>query len=144
MLPRWVHRVQRPHGCLYMQHFRTKSKCLVIYSDCSYSGKWVIACREFGVQPCGHSAKKTGFLLKVGTSCKSFEIPYTLLYSARGRGNDKNTGTPYFNYNCEVEQDQHTSDIDSTEVTCKNGASIEDPCLLVKDYTGTNNMRGRE
>ena len=122
-----------------MQHFHTKSKVLTIFSDCSYSGKWVIACREFldevGVQPCGHSARKTGFLLKVRTSCKSFEIPHALLYSARCLGSDKNTGILGFYSSYEVEQDQHTSDIDCTMVTCKNGASIEDPCSLPENYT---------
>ena len=124
----------------YMQHFHAESKCLEIYSDCSYSGKWVIACREFldevGVQPCGHSARKTGFLLKVRTSCKSYEIPHTLLYSARGRGNDKNSGLLYVvGEGQQVARGQHVQGVDATRVTCGEQQGAWQSCRLLEDYT---------
>jgi len=125
---------------LYMEHLYEDSKCLEITSDCSYSGKWVAACREFldeaGIQPCGHSAKKMGILLKVRTSSRSHEVPYTMYYSVRGRGNDKNTGALFVRGNgFEVEQGQHIRNLDNTVVTCKKGLSHSDPCLLPNDFT---------
>lgn len=125
---------------VYMEHFHAESKCLELTSDCSFSGKWISACREFldevGVQPCGHSARAANILLKVRTSCRSHEIPHTLLYSARGRGNDKNTGALFVRGNGhKVEEHQHLGNLDSTHVACKNGLTFEDPCALKGDYT---------
>ena len=124
----------------YMEHFHEESKCLEITTDCSYSGRWVKACKEFldeaGVQPCGHSARNASILLKVRTSCRSHQIPHTLLYSARGRGNDKNTGTLYVQGNgYEVDQQQNICNIDNSVITCKKGFGFEDPCSLKEDYT---------
>ena len=120
----------------YMECFR--SKRLSIVSDCSYSGRWVSECREFldklKVQPCGHSAREKNILLNFAASCMSYEIPHTLLYSARGLGNDKNSGSIYTKGYCEVSEDQHTSYvIDSSKVVCKSG--LDDPCALKEDYT---------
>lgn len=124
----------------YMDCFHEEGKCLEITSDCSYSGRWISYLKEFldevGVQPCGHSAKKASILLKVRTSCRSNEIPQTLLYSARGRGNDKNNGYLYVKSDgCEIEQGQHHRSLDSTSIACKIGATFEDPCSLPEDYT---------
>ena len=124
----------------YMECFR--SKVLAIFSDCSYSGRWVRELAYFlddvGVQPCGHSARKENILLGVSASCKSHQIPHTLLYSARGRGNDEDTGQLYYEYSgYEVVQGQNTSRINNTKITCKKskGASYADPCLIASDFT---------
>lgn len=97
----------------YMDCFHDEGKCLTITSNCSYSGRWVRALQEFldkvGVQPCGHSAHEAKILLKVTASCRSNQIPHTMLYSARGHGNDKNTGKSYImkQDGYEIEQGQH-------------------------------------
>jgi hypothetical protein len=123
-----------------MEYFHEDPKCLEITSDCSYSGRWISECREFldevGVQPCGHSARAANILLKVRTSSRSHEVPHTLLYSARGRGSDKNTGAFYVRSNgYEVEQYQHIRNLDGTVVACKSGLTFEDPCALTENYT---------
>ena len=121
-----------------MECFR--SKVLGIFSDCSYSGRWVRELAYFlddvGVQPCGHSARKENILLAVRASCKSHQIPHTLLYSARGRYNDEDTGKLFYK-RCkyEVVQGQNTSWINNTIITCKKGASFADPCLIASDFT---------
>lgn len=125
-----------------------QSKCLEVSSDCSYSGKWVRDCAYFldevGVQPCGHSSRKENVLLKVGASCLSHEVPHTLLFSARGRGNDKETGLLYIHGNGhEVEQGQHISWLDNTDITCRKHASFADACLLASDYTWEKDREGR-
>ena len=127
----------------YMQYFFNKnpkyaSKCLEVTADCSYSGKWVLDCRDFlnkfGVQPCGHSAWEANIFLKVRASCRSHQVPHSLLYSARG--SDIITGM----YNImdlgkyEIGQNQHVINIDSTFISCKKGVAYEDPCSLPDDY----------
>ena len=51
-----------------------KEKLLYIYSDCCYSGQWVVDCAkcldEMSIGACGHQAIKHGMLLKVFTSCQ--------------------------------------------------------------------------
>ncbi len=132
---------------MYMEHFHENSKCLEISSDCSYSGRWILACRDFldqvGVQPCGHSAIKANILLKVRASCRSCEIAHSLLYSTRGRGNDKNTGLLYVRGNgFEIEQGQHTINIDNTVITCKKDKTVKDQCSLPDDYTWQKKCEG--
>ena len=91
---------------------------------------------DVGVQPCGHSARKENILLSVFASCKSHQIPHTLLYSARGRGNDEDTGELYDKHcGYEVVRGQNTSWINNTRITCKKGASYADPCLIANDFT---------
>ena len=91
---------------------------------------------DVGVQPCGHSARKENILLGVQASCKSHQIPHTLLYSARGCGNDEDTGQLYDKHcGYEVVQGQNTSQINNTTITCKKGASFADPCLIASDFT---------
>ena len=57
---------------LYKKHL--KEKLLYIFSDCCYSGQWVVDCAkcldEMGIGACGHQARKHGILLKVVTSCQ--------------------------------------------------------------------------
>ena len=117
-----------------------RSKALGIFSDCSYSGRWVRELTYFlddvGVQPCGHSARKENILLGVRASCKSHQIPHTLLYSARGRGNDEDSGQIYSEHSgYEVAQGQNTSWISTTTITCKKGASYADSCMIASDFT---------
>ena len=91
---------------------------------------------DVGVQPCGHSARKENILLGVFASCKSHQIPHTLLYSARGCGNDEDTGQSYYEHcGYEVVQGQNTSLIMTTRITCKKRASYADPCLIASDFT---------
>ena len=67
--------------------------------------------------------------MKVKTSCRSHEIPHTLLYSARGWRYDGSTGHLFQEYDgYKVEQDQHLRYLDNTVVRCKQGLGINDPC----------------
>ena len=124
---------------LYKKHFYGELLC--IGSDCSYSGKWIKTCTEFldehGVQPCGHSGRATNLLLTLTPSCLPHQIPHSLLFSARGIVNDKNTGVTYTKaYTTEVAEDQHVpASIITTQIVCRHGATFEDPCLLPDDYT---------
>ena len=124
---------------MYKKHFYGELLC--IGSDCSYSGKWIKTCTEFldehGVQPCGHSGRATNLLLTLTPSCLPHQIPHSLLFSARGLDNDKNTGTLHLT-RCltEVAEGQHIPEnIMTTYIVCRNGATFEDPCSLPDDYT---------
>ena len=120
---------------LYIQHFT--GRVLYIISDCSYSGKWVESCKEFlfdiGVQPCGHSARKKGIKLKVYSSCQADQIGSSLIYSARGNGNDEITGTKYTENNFSVAPDQTTCAVDFTKIICGN--TPEEECALIPTFT---------
>lgn len=120
-----------------MNHFR--GKILAIESDCNHAGQWLKQLHAFldeqGVQPCGHSARDRGILIKLFASCQSNEVPHNLLYSIRANGNDKNNGRPFIRGNgFEVAHAQHIKRIDSTRISCKN-KSINEPCTLKPGYT---------
>ena len=120
-----------------MNHFR--GRVLSIFSDCSYAGQWVKQLQVFldeqGVQPCGHSARDKGILIKLFASCQSNQVPYRLLYSIRGCANDKNNGTFFIRPNgFEVAQAQLTKHVDSTNIRCKN-KFITELCTLKPGYT---------
>ena len=115
-----------------MNNFR--GRVLTTESDCSYAGCWLKQFQTFmdeqGIQPCGHSGRDKGMLIKVFTSCQSNEVPYRLLFSIRAIGNDKNKGTAFIKgRGFEVAHAQHTKWNDSTYITCNN-KSIDEPCTL--------------
>ena len=95
------------------------------------------------VQPCGHSARAAKILLNVRASCRLHQIPHTLLYSARGQGNDKNSGLFWSNHNkYEICPHQHTHNYTCSTITCKKGATFEDPCSLPHNYTWHKKSEG--
>ena len=57
---------------LYKTHLQ--GKLLYIYSDCCYSGQWIVDCAkcldEMGIGACGHQAIQQGMLFKIFTSCQ--------------------------------------------------------------------------
>ena len=77
--------------------------------------------------PCGHSAAEKRVFMKVKTSCRAYQIPHTLLYSARGWKNTS-TGDLFQYYDYEVRQDQNLRYLDNTVVRCKQDLTIEDRC----------------
>ena len=131
---------------LYMNHFR--GRVFTIDSDCSYAGYWLKELQVFldeqGVQPCGHSARDKGILIKLFASCQSNEVPYRLLYSIRANGNDKNNGRSYIKGSgFKVACAQHIRSIDPTNTTCNN-RSIDEPCTLKPGYNWhKDGIRGR-
>ena len=119
-----------------MNHFR--GKVLAVHSDCSFAGHWLKEFQDFpdkqGVQPCGHSARDKGILIKVFTSCQSNEIPCRVLYSIRANKNDKDKGGCFIKENnFEVAYAQHLKHIDSTITRCNND-SIDEKCTLKPGY----------
>ncbi len=119
----------------YLQHFCGKT--CILCCDCSYSGHWVRACEEYldntGVQPCGHSARNNGIQVKVYTSCQPDQVGSSLMYSARGCENDKNTGAQSVSVNKEISPDQTTCGNDFTRITC--GKSWDEECALPPYFT---------
>ena len=95
------------------------------------------SCTEFlvevGVRPCGHSAREKGIKLKVWCSCQPDQIGSSLIYSARGNGNDKNTGDKYVTNGYLIAPDQKTCGNDFTEVIC--GKTPEEECAVLPTFT---------
>ena len=115
-----------------------KGRVLTTVSDCSYSGCWVRDCMasldEQGVQPCGHKAREKGIVIKVFASCKSNEIPTEYRHSVSGTGNEKSTGTVFFNTPKQLLETQTTDCIDSSELGC-DSKTIDEPCTLPPGLT---------
>ena len=76
---------------------------------------------------------KKGIKLKVWCSCQPDQIGSCLIYSARGTGNDKNTGSSYVQNSCSIAPDQTTCGVDFTEITC--GKTPEEEYALVSTFT---------
>ena len=122
-----------------MKNFR--GRVLTMHCDCSYAGQWLKQLQVFldeeGVQPCGHSARDRGILIKVFASCQSNEVPHQLVYSIRACNNDKNKGTFFIQLRTikvSEQNTQHVQIVNSTNLSCKN-KSIDDPCTLNPGYT---------
>ena len=115
---------------LYLQLLRGRVLSIVI--DCSHSGSWVRECMAFldeqGVGPCGHSAKDKGILIKIFTSCLSYQVPTRLAYSAYACRNDKNTGL--FSMGDYISDVQNSTFEDFTMVRCGQ-AVIDSECLCL-------------
>ncbi|XP_065903666.1 uncharacterized protein [Dysidea avara] len=50
------------------------NKLLHIFTDCCYSGQWVVECAkcldEMGIGACGHQTREKGILIKISASCQ--------------------------------------------------------------------------
>ena len=89
---------------------------------------------EQGVQPCGHKAREKGMVIKVYTSCQSYEIPTEYRYSVSGATNDKNTGVMVFSYKKPLLTTQKTDYIDCSKLHC-GSMTIDEPCTLQPHHT---------
>ncbi len=76
---------------------------------------------------------KSGIKLKVNCSCQPDQIGSSLIYSARGCGNDKNCGVTYVNNNSLIADNQTTCTFNFTAITCEK--SPEEECALIPNYT---------
>ena len=116
---------------LYKKHL--KEKLLYIFSDCCYSGQWIVDCAkyldEMGVGACGHQAKEQGILLKIFTSCRPNQKATLQNFIAQG--------AIYFNENdCSIwtyigkklSDTQITHGVDFTRGTCLQIEGPTAPC----------------
>ena len=97
---------------------------------------------EQGVQPCGHKAREKGMIIKVFTSCQSYEIPTEYRYSVNGVDNDKNTRQISFWHRKQLLTTQKTDSIDCSELRCSS-KTIDEPCTLQPHYTWKNVGEGK-
>ena len=118
---------------------RNREKVLNIFSDCSYSGRWAELASEYmdkqKIQPCAHSAKAANTLLQVISSSLGSEVPRSMEFSVGVLKNDKNSGCFYF-------KGDPLCQFCNIYVTCKEGATIQDPCSLPPDYTWQKHRQG--
>ena len=97
---------------------------------------------EQGVQPCGHKAREKGMIIKVYTSCQSYEIPTEYRYSVCGAYNDKNTRQISFWQRKPLLTTQRTDSIDCSKLHCDN-KTIDEPCTLKPHYTWKKAIEGK-
>ena len=124
---------------LHGSYLCNRGKSLAIYSDCSYSGRWVDLTSDYldkqKIQPCAHSAKAANSLFQVISSSLASEVPYSMEFSARGLKNDKNSGSFYIEGNPPCQ-------LSNAYITCREGATIDDPCSLPTDYNWQKHRQG--
>ena len=89
---------------------------------------------EQGVQPCGHKAREKGMIIKVFTSCQSYQIPTEYCYSVSGAFNDKNTGVMSFWRRKQLLMTQKTDSIYCSELHC-HSKTIDEPCTIQPHHT---------
>ena len=97
---------------------------------------------EQRVQPCGHKAREKGMIIKVFTSCKSYEIPTEYRYSVCGTFNDKNTGVIGFCGGKQLMNKQTTVNLDCSKLRC-GSKTIDEPCTLQSHHTWNKVSEGK-
>ena len=95
---------------------------------------------EQRVQPCGHKAREKGMIIKVFTSCKSYEIPTEYRYSVSGVFNKK-TGFMSFKGGEQLTNKQITVNFTSSKLRCSS-KTIDKPCTLEPQYTWKDVIAG--
>ena len=98
---------------------------------------------EQGVQPCGHKAKEKEMIIKVFTSCQSYEIPTEYRYSVSGTSNDKNTGVIGFCGGKRLINKQTTVNLDCSKLRC-GSKTIDEPCTLKPHHTWKKSEKEKE
>ena len=95
-------------------------KCLMIVTDCSYSGKWVRECAKtldcLLIPPCGHSAKENGAMIKVFASCQPDQEAIEPCFSIEAVSLEEN-GSVIVSAK-EMTNKQRSIWFDSTQLTC--------------------------
>ena len=113
-----------------------KEKLLYIFSDCCYSGQWVVDCAkcldEMGIGACGHQAIKRGILFKVIASCQPNQKATLGSFVAhKGIKFNEENHTIYFTHKEKLSDTQTVCGLDFTEITCLQLEGPTGPCQLL-------------
>jgi len=118
---------------LYQKYLAGKVLC--IFTDCSYSGQWVVECAkcldEMGIGACGHQAREKGTMLKVFASCQPDQkatIDHYVTKKGIYYSDDDNSIWLY--YNKKLSDTQTTCGYDFTKIKCLQMDGPKAPCRL--------------
>ena len=115
---------------LYKTHLN--GKLLYIYSDCCYSGNWVVDCAkcldEMGIGACGHQAMQQNVLIKIFTSCRPNEKAKLQSYVKDGVTFQDNSLCCYTMK--ELSNSQTTYGCDFTRTFCMQIKGLSAPCRI--------------
>ena len=107
-------------------------KLLYIYSDCCYSGNWVVDCAkcldEMGVRACGHQAIEQGMLFKIFTSCQPNQKATLQRFVKDGISFYDNSIHCYIVK--EFSKSQTTYGCDFTQTFCMQMKGLSAPCRI--------------
>ena len=112
-----------------------KEQLLYIFSDCCYSGQWVVDCAkcldEMGIGACGHQAIKHGILLKVIASCRPNQRVTLGSYVAqKGIFFDEKDQSIHFYTSKKLSDTQTTYGVDFTAIKCMQLEGPTAPCRI--------------
>ena len=118
---------------LYKKYLKGKS--LAIYTDCCYSGQWVVDCAkildEMGIGACGHQATQQGIYIRVVASCEPTQKAAVESFVVRnGIKFEDDYKTLYFFSSKKLSCFQTTYTCDFTMVMCLQLEGPKAPCRL--------------
>jgi len=117
---------------LYNKYY--KGKILYIFSECCFSGQWVVDCAkrldEMGIGACGHQAKKNGMLIKVYTSCQPTQKTTYNALSAELLNFSDEENYLYFYINKKISESQCSYGCDFTKIMCMQMEGPTAPCRV--------------
>ena len=112
-----------------------KERLLYIFSDCSYSGQWVVDCAkcldEMGIGACGHEAIKHGILIKVFSTCQPSQKATLGSYvGQKGIYFNETDCSIWIHYGKNLSDSQTTYGLDFTRIKCLQLDGPTAPCRL--------------
>ena len=85
------------------------------------------------MQPCGHSAKEKGILIKVYASCQPEERAASNCFFVQAAENDTTSGILSYYTTMALSESQHSYGVSTTDISCKKSA--EEACALRPEFT---------
>ena len=112
-----------------------KEKLLYVFSDCSYSGQWVVdwakCLDEMGIGSCGHQAIEQGVLIKVFATCQPNQTAVLGSYvSHKGMYFNETDCSIWIYYGKKLTDSQTTYGLDFTRIKCMQLEGPTAPCRL--------------
>jgi len=110
-------------------------KILAIYTDCCYSGQWVVDCAkcldEMGIGACGHQTMQKGIFIRVIASCEpNQKATIEHFVVQKGIKFNDHYKTLFFYHSKKLSGSQTTYTCDFTKVKCLQWEGPTAPCLI--------------
>ena len=110
------------------------NKLLHIFSDCCYSGQWVVDCSkcldEMGIGACGHALREKGILIKISASCQPSQKATIGIFPSQGIFYDDDHNSMFYYSNKELSKMQTTYDGNFLKTKCLQFQGPTAPCKL--------------
>jgi len=117
---------------LYFDYVR--GKLLYIFTDCCYSGHWVVELAKYlddlGIGACGHQAREQGLLFKIVASCEPDQKAADGCFSSGALGFDDDDKNITFATRRKLSESQNVYGCDFTHTMCYQLEGPTAPCRV--------------